>query len=239
MESEEKNDNLVVKTHHQGHEAELTPGDQAMIELDPVGVTITRGLVNQFPGPKDPDAAHLLEQIFLAHRESDGPTILELAGRFRERYGWHPRVEWFRVLAMKIVNQPDLIAAQRALLESYERAAAGYPPTPSSPLQFEIPNETWDWAIGANYLNLMEWLWDAGKYAEAIQAFGPSLQGLTQNDDKGRWVERLLYKASSYARNGQKDEARATFEEAKSIDKTEFSRLWELMSPKMSELEQL
>jgi hypothetical protein len=228
-------DNLVVKTHHDGTEAEVTPGDHRMVQLDPSGVTITRGLTNRFPDPADPEARERVEAIFEAHRESDGPLLRHLIDEFRLDFGWHPRVEWFDVLAREIANDPSLLEAQTQLIASYEALLKGET-VEMVPLAEPLRPETLHWALGANHLNLMEWLWKHDQYESALGHYDDSLLGLSETDDNGRRIERLLIKASCHARLEQSDLGREAVRTAQTLDATEFERLWALYGPKMPEL---
>ncbi len=239
MPNDEKSDNLVVKTHHHGVEAGLSQGDQAMLEIDPEGITITRGLANRFPPPEAEAAKLAMDRIFVAHGESDGPLIVGLSEEFRSRFGWHPRVEWWRILGLEIVNAPNLVEAQQELLATFEQAKSGQPPPDAVPTEEPIRPETWDWALGANALNLMEWLWKAERWQESLDQFEPSLRGLAPTDDTGRWIERSLYKASCEVHLARAEDARATLAAAFEKDPQEFQRLWALYRPKMKELENL
>lgn len=207
-----------------------------MVELDPEGVTITRALDNQFPGPADPAAADLLEAIYVAHAESDGPVVVDLCARFRREFGWHPRTEWYRVLGLEILNSEDLIEEQRTLLKSYAEGREGRLPADACVLAGDLNPTMFEWALGANHLNLMEWLWKRGDYEGVIENFPASLLGLAGNDDNGRRIERLLYRASSESRLGQSDLAAATLAEAKDLDSREWDVVWKLYAAKMPEL---
>ncbi len=236
MVDSDKSDFLIIKTHNEGAEAELTRGDQRMVEIDPAGVTITRGLRNQIPDPADADAQALLAKIFAAHKESDGLTLVNLATEFRTKFGWSPRVEWLRVLGLETVRAASLIAEQQRLIQELEAGKAGTPPADAVPLVAPIAAETWDWALGANYLNLMEWLWKEARYDDAHAMFEKSLVGLSESDDNGRRIERSLFKASCEAHLNRTTEALGTMERAYALDVQEFERLWRLYGLRMPEL---
>lgn len=239
MANSDKSDHLVVKTHHQGEEEALTVGDQRVIAADPAGVTITRGLPNQIPPPADPEANALLEAIFAAHRDSDGLVLVELADRFRTRYGWHLRVEWLRVLGLEITLAENLLREQQVLLDQLHEAEAGRLPAQLCPMSEPLQPSTIQWALGANHLNMMEWLWKAGRFGEALLHFQPSHAGLSANNDNGRRIERLFFRASCNVHLGQIEEAKQALESAQKLDESEFQRALSLFEPKMPELKTL
>lgn len=239
MSGPEKQDNLVVKTHHEGKETPLTKGDERMVALDPEGVTITRGLTNKFPDPSDPQATALLQQIFLAHKESDGPTTVEKAEKFRSQFGWNPRVEWLRILGLEILNQDSLIAEQEEYLRQIEGASKGILPPNANSLSENCQPATWEWALGANYLNLMEWLWKAQRYEEAVHIFDKTFAGLDPNGDTERRQERFIIKASCLFRLGMEQEAAETLKQGKEIDSKTFAQVWSIYSLRVPELKSI
>lgn len=237
MNADERLDNLVVKTHDQGEVTNLSQGDKKMVEVDPAGVTITRGLKDRFPVPSDSAAAELMQSIFQAHRESDGPMIVELARRFQTLFGWHPRAEWFLILGLEIVNDDHLIDAQQQFLDDLNDFVAGKLEKKVCPTSEPFGAEVIEWTQGGNNLNMMEWLWKADQNDRALNYFQNSFLGLGGNDDNGRRIERYLYQASCLARLSRTEESKLALKKAKETDSQEFHRVWELFKARMPELE--
>jgi tetratricopeptide (TPR) repeat protein len=239
MSEPEKQDNLVVKTHHEGKQTPLTKGDERMVALDPDGVTITRGLTNQFPDPHAPEAADLVQRIFRAHRDSDGPSTVEQAEAYRKKFGWNPRVEWLRILGLEILNADALIEEQEAFLKQLEGASAGNLPSNPTPLSAPCQDATWQWALGANYLNLMEWLWKAQRYQEALNIFEKTFAGLDPNGDTERRQERFIIKASCLFRLEREQEAEEALKRGRDLNEETFAQIWSIYSLRVPELKSI
>ncbi|HSI74052.1 MAG TPA: hypothetical protein VK934_12820 [Fimbriimonas sp.] len=232
-------DKLVIFTAIEGAARETELAEQRILENNPDQVTPTRELMGRFPAPTDQRALDLILQVRNLHRESEGEALVRASDRYRKQFGWNPRVEWFRVLGLELIHAPELIGEQRRFLHELYDAKSGMLPRNSTPTERPLAHDVLDWAIGANHWNLMQWLWKAGHYEEALVQFPRSFAGLEANGDKIRRIDRHLYKASCLYRIGQKEQAKNVLTEARSIDDNEFQQLVTELRPLMPELAEM
>jgi hypothetical protein len=229
-------DKLVIFTAIEGAPRETELAEQRILQNNPDQVTPTRELMGRFPAPTDQKALDLILQIRNLHRESEGDALVRAADRYRKAFGWNPRVEWFRILGLELMHAPGLIGEQRKFLNELYEALSGHVPENATPTEEPLTTSVLEWAIGANHWNLMQWLWQAGRYEEALVQFPRSFQGLEPEGDPVRRIDRHLYRASCLYRLGSKEQAQVVLAQARSIDDNEFQQLVTELGSLMPEL---
>ncbi|MEZ0327712.1 MAG: hypothetical protein ACAH95_17590 [Fimbriimonas sp.] len=232
-------DKLVILTAVEGAPREREVAERRLVENSPDRVTPTRELMGRFPPPRDKAALDVILQVRELHRQSEGHALVSLAERYRRKFGWNPRVEWFRILGLELVHFEGLIGEQRKFLNELYESLAGRLPDDATPTEEPLTYEVLEWAIGANHTNLMEWLWRAGRYEEALVQFPRSLQGLSSPEDDARRIERYLYKASCLYRLQMTSLAAQACRDAAAIDAQAFRKTVTEWTPLMPELQEL
>lgn len=146
------------------------------------------------------------------------------------------RLDILGIIGLSITRDSSLIGESQRLIENVRRHREGNPDSELTPLVSPMESVHFSLTLSVVAFNHAEWLWQAGRYEEALESLENSLEELPVDSATNRRLDRLTCKAFLLDKLGEVELAQASIDEARITDPANADACLQKWAPQLPEL---